>query len=293
MAFCECKSLVRVTIPDTVTRIEACAFEGCDSLTSIRLSLNLDYIGEYAFLNCSSLEAVFLPPTVTRIGDMAFAHCKSLRFFHLPEEIEDIGIGVVNECDRLLTTVKYRTGGHPYGHILNNNEVNEWLIQRHAHLPFHQACFSTSINPQGIDVCFEEHGIELATKVDNQHMTALHILCANPHVTGDCIRAYLTLASEAANVQDNTGMTGLHILCSLPHQDTCTGDAIRTYLNLAPEAANVQDSKGMTPFQYLCESDVTFLDDVNFSSLMTWWYNCMPPQAQTDKKRKRGCAENQ
>ena len=104
----------------------------------------------------------------------------------------------------------------------------------------------------------------------------------------------LTLASVAANVQDNTGMTGLHILCSLPHQDTpCTGDIIRTYLNLAPEAANVQDSKGMTPFQYLCESDVTFFDDGNFSSVMIWWYHCMPPQAQTDKKRKRGCAENQ
>jgi len=40
----------------------------------------------------------------------------------------------------------------------------------------------------------------LATEVDDQQMTALvHILCTNPHGTGDAIRAYLTLASEAAD----------------------------------------------------------------------------------------------
>ena len=278
-AFYGCESLVRVTIPDTVTRIEDNAFNGCDFLRSIQLSRNLVFIGRQAFLDCSSLEAVFLPPTVTRIGYGAFAYCRSLRFFNLPEEIEHLGYEVVDGCHRLLTTVEYEKDD--YGGILNSEEVNQWLIHRHAHLPFHQACFTTSINPQGIAVCFEEHGIELATEIDHQHMTALHILCANPHVTGDCIRAYLTLASEAANVQDSTGMTGLHILCSLPHQDTCTGDAIRTYLNLAPEAANVQDSKGMAPFQYLCESDVTFLDDGNFSSVMIWWYHCMPPQTET------------
>jgi len=60
-------------------------------------------------------------------------------------------------------------------------------MQRHSKLPFHQACSSISINPQGIEDCFKEHEMERATEVDDQQMmTALHILCANPHVTGDC-----------------------------------------------------------------------------------------------------------
>jgi len=42
-------------------------------------------------------------------------------------------------------------------------------------------------------------------EVNDQQMTALHILCANPHVTGDCIRAYLQLAPEAAEQQDSDG----------------------------------------------------------------------------------------
>jgi len=82
------------------------------------------------------------------------------------------------------------------------------------------------------------HGIECAAEVDEYQMTALHILCANPHVTGDCIRAYL---------------------------------------QLAPEAADQEDSEGMTTFQYLCRNDVTFTEeDRNFSSLMAWWYGRMP-----------------
>ena len=82
-------------------------------------------------------------------------------------------------------------------------------------------------------------------------------------------------------------MTALHILCANPH---VTADSIRAYLQLAPEAADQQDSEGMTPFQYLCRNDTHFLDDTrSFSSLMAWWYSCMPPQTETTgNKRKRG-----
>ena len=58
-AFYHCKSLVRVTIPDTVTDNEGYAFSWCLSLRFIRLSTNLEYIGYLAFYNCKSIEAVF------------------------------------------------------------------------------------------------------------------------------------------------------------------------------------------------------------------------------------------
>jgi len=68
-------------------------------------------------------------------------------------------------------------------------------------------------------------------------------------------------------------MMALHILCANPH---VTSDCIRTYLGLAPEAAEQQDDDGMTPFQYLYGNDITFFDDRSFSSVMAWWYHCMP-----------------
>jgi len=230
------------TIPDAVTRIEYQAFLGCHSLRYIRLPQNLEFIGDAAFRDCESLQSAFLPPTVTYIGNNAFTDCESLRFFYVPEDIEHIGREVLEGCDPLLTTVKY---GMCNNGSTDNHEVNQWLMQRHANLPFHQACCSISITPQVI-----VQGIERATEVDDQQMTALHIRCANPHATGDCIRAYL---------------------------------------QLAPEAANQEDSEGMTPLQYLCRNDINFFEeDRSFSSLIAWWYHCMPPQTQAGKKRKHG-----
>jgi len=233
-AFNGCGSLVRITIPHTVTCIESNAFCDCDSLRFIELPRDLEFIGEMAFGNCESLEAVIVPPTVTHIGNEAFCDCTSLRFLHMPDEIEYIGNAVILRCDRLLTTVNYTLDEDDDDETsINSDEVNQWLMQRYANLPFHQACSSISITPQGI-----VHGIERATEVDDQEMMALHILCANPHVTPDAIRAYL---------------------------------------QLAPEAANQEDSEEMAPFQYLCRNDIAFLEeDMSFSSLMIWWYSCMP-----------------
>ena len=140
----------------------------------------------------------------------------------MPETIDHVSQNAFRGCDRLSTTV-------------SNN------------LP--KVCYSTSVNLQTIKDCIDTHGVELTTEVDDQQMTALHILCANPHVTADCIRAYL---------------------------------------HLAPEAAEQEDSDGMTPFQRLCRNDITFLEDRSFSSFMAWWYGCMPPLTETGKKRKRG-----
>jgi len=224
-AFNCCGSLVQITIPDNITRIEYMTFSYCRSLRFIQLPRNLEFIGDQAFDMCYSLEAVFLPPTVTHIGNEAFFACTSLRFFNLAEAIPRIGNKVFQGCDRLSTTVRHNLS---------------------------KVCYSTSVNPQTIQECIATHGIECATEVNNQRITALHILCANPHATADCIR---------------------------------------TYLQLAPEAAEQEDSEGMTPFQYLCRNDITFLpvDDRNFSSLMALWYGCMPPQTETTgKKRKRG-----
>jgi len=209
-AFNGCRSLVRVTIPDHVTRIGDSAFRECYSLRFIQLSTNLEYIGRGAFLRCTSLEAFFLPPTVTRIGNNAFGNCPSLRFCILPDAIENLGYDMFRGCNRLSTRV-------------SNN--------------LSKVCSSTSVTPRSIQECIDTHGIERTTEVNDQQMTALHILCANPHVTGDCVRAYL---------------------------------------QLAPEAADQEDSEGMTPFQYLCRNDITFLDERDYSSLMAWWYCCMP-----------------
>ena len=216
---------MRVIIPDTITHIEDDSFADCHSLKSIRLPRNLVSIRGGAFYECRSLQAVFLPPTVRHIGNQAFGYCKSLRFCNLPETIEreHVDNEVFEGCHRLCTRVRINRRSR----TVRNNLT--------------KVCYSTSVTSQMINECIHTHGIRRTMEIDYEQMTALHILCANPHVTGDCIH---------------------------------------TYLQLAPEAANQQDSKGMTPFQYLCRNDITVFEDRSFSSLMIWWYHCMPPQTQ-------------
>ena len=148
-AFYDCASLVRITIPDRLTRIEGWAFCGCDSLISIRLSVNLVSIGD-AFRGCKSLEAVFLPPTVTYIGDDAFINCKSLRFCILPESVVHVSHSVFYGCDRLSTT--------------DRNKLS-------------RVCYSASVNPKTIQECIHTHGIERATEVNGQQMMTYAFYC--------------------------------------------------------------------------------------------------------------------
>ena len=67
-----------LVIPESVTKINNCAFYGCDSLASITISNNVTAIGEYAFSYCSNLKNVTIGQGVTTIGDWAFWSCPSL-----------------------------------------------------------------------------------------------------------------------------------------------------------------------------------------------------------------------
>ena len=73
-----------------------------------------------------------------------------------------------------------------------------------------------------------------ALEVDSQQMTALHILCANPHVTGGAIRAYLQMAPEAAEQQSippfislKLGHVKLYLSLINPYSPTMTFSAIK------------------------------------------------------------------
>lgn len=54
----QCKSLISVTIPDSVTSIGGSAFYNCVSLTSVTIPNSVTSIGDEAFCNCASLTSI-------------------------------------------------------------------------------------------------------------------------------------------------------------------------------------------------------------------------------------------
>ena len=73
-AFDGCSGLMSVTIPDGVTRIGASAFSGCSGLTSVTIPNSVTSIGTDAFYICTYLTSVTIPDSVTSIGDSAFKY---------------------------------------------------------------------------------------------------------------------------------------------------------------------------------------------------------------------------
>lgn len=97
------KSVVRVTLPATLTSLERKCFYGCESLEVVNLGScpNLKTIGEGAFSLCNSLAAVRIPDSVTLIGDDAFFDCSRLEKVKLGSKVERIGMYAFAFCDRL------------------------------------------------------------------------------------------------------------------------------------------------------------------------------------------------
>ena len=95
----EKESLVNVTIPPTVTKIQDEEFMDCVNLVSVILPESLKEIGEDAFLGCEKLQEINLPAGLTYIAPRAFFECVSLPDPEIPEGIKTIERETFVECE--------------------------------------------------------------------------------------------------------------------------------------------------------------------------------------------------
>ena len=86
-AFWWCRSLSKIVIPSSVTRIGDSAFDTCRSLSEIVIPSSVTSIGKSAFSFCDSLSEIVIPSSVTSIGDGAFADCFSLKYISIPKSV--------------------------------------------------------------------------------------------------------------------------------------------------------------------------------------------------------------
>lgn len=100
-AFCNCRNLCEVNIPNNVSVIGKGCFSECSNLTKATLPNTLNKIDEFTFNECSSLTHINIPNSITIIGMGAFQGCSSLANIEIPNSVVSIGSGAFNRCSSL------------------------------------------------------------------------------------------------------------------------------------------------------------------------------------------------
>lgn len=85
-----CPNVTKITLPDSITEINYCAFSGFTKLEEISIPAGVEYIGWRAFENCSALRKITLPEGLEEIGEEAFLNCTSLEEFNIPSSVVSI-----------------------------------------------------------------------------------------------------------------------------------------------------------------------------------------------------------
>lgn len=100
-AFNRNQNITKVTLPDSITKIDDRAFGWCYELTNVILPEGLAHIGTQTFNYCRKLERIALPTTLTYLGHNAFWRCEKLTQIHIPTGVEYIGAAAFSACSGL------------------------------------------------------------------------------------------------------------------------------------------------------------------------------------------------
>ena len=100
-AFVRCESLDSISIPNSVARIENDAFHDCSSLKSVVLPTSMEYLGHGAFYGCTSLPSITIPAGLTYIDSYTFSYCNALNNVNIPSNITSIGYEAFSHCSSL------------------------------------------------------------------------------------------------------------------------------------------------------------------------------------------------
>lgn len=83
--------MVRLILPDSISKVPSGEFKGCRNLREVRLSRNLQFIELESFKDCESLQYIEIPGKVETIAHGAFQNCRSLKSIKLPLGLKELG----------------------------------------------------------------------------------------------------------------------------------------------------------------------------------------------------------
>ncbi|GFH52545.1 hypothetical protein CTEN210_09021 [Chaetoceros tenuissimus] len=232
-ALCQCKNVKTVIMADTVRRIEHQGFCFCRRLEFVRLSRNLKYIGSCTFKGCESLTSIFIPLSCREIGNEAFCGCSKLIILSVPQHTE-LGENVIGATALIrASTFEINEYGR-YDTSLNEN-VNEWIKNRHVNFPLHKLCCSD-------DPTFNQTTIiptkEDCLRKDEFGLIPLIYMIYNIDANYENIKQFIEIGGEESLlIEDKIGWNALHHACNSENEavlialvKACREDLIDTAL---------------------------------------------------------------
>ena len=100
-AFLGCAYLKEIIIPNTVKIIKKWAFRDCNTMSKVTLGQSVEKIEEYAFYCCWGLESIDIPNSVMSLEARAFQDCQNLSSLTLGNGIKEIGEHAFDGCNLL------------------------------------------------------------------------------------------------------------------------------------------------------------------------------------------------
>lgn len=113
------KNIVEATIPDSVSEMQAFAFQGCSKLTKVAIGKKINTIPPSTFENCSQLKEIKLPDNIRWINMYSFNSCLNLTKIIIPDTVEFVGTDCFYNCN-LLTIYGYK-GSYIEEYATTNN----------------------------------------------------------------------------------------------------------------------------------------------------------------------------
>ncbi len=98
-----CEGLEYITIPETVTDIDAYVFYYCTKLKEITIPDNVTYMAGWVVWTCTSLEKAVVGNGVSFLAQYQFCHCSNLKELTFGSSIEELTTGVCRDCTSLET----------------------------------------------------------------------------------------------------------------------------------------------------------------------------------------------
>lgn len=104
-AFKSFNCITKITLPESVVRVDNYAFADCDSLAAVVFTDSVKELGIGVFYGCALINNVDIPTLVTKIPDECFFNCPSLSAIDLRgcNDLTVIGKAAFFNCDALVS----------------------------------------------------------------------------------------------------------------------------------------------------------------------------------------------